>query len=129
MPKGSASRAEALINKVNKELAPLNLPDFSTVTTRGKSMIAALDTSVVMLRRGIRSLQGKENSQQLRAKRARMQDIMQEAKDLREMTFNLGKLSPEELKNVDEFSVMTGQSKAEYLKEKAKERMRKYGKK
>ena len=129
MPKGSASRAEALINKVNKELAPLNLPDFSTVTTRGKSMMAALDTSVVMLRRGIRSLQGKENSQQLRAKRARMQDIMQEAKDLREMTFNLGKLSPKELENVDEFSVMTGQSKAEYLKEKAKERMRKYGRK
>ena len=129
MPKGSASRAEALIKKINKELSPLQGPDLNLVTTRGKSMGATLDLAVVTLRRGIRALQGKENSQQLRAKRARMQDIMQEAKDLREMTFNMGKLSPKELKEVDEFSVMTGQSKAEYLKEKAKERMRKYGKK
>ena len=110
MPKGSASRAEALIKKINKELSPLQGPDLSLVTTRGKSMGATLDLAVVTLRRGIRALQGKENSQQLRAKRARMQDIMQEAKDLREMTFNLGKLSPKELKEVDEFSVMTGQS-------------------
>ena len=129
MPKGSASRAEALIKKINKELAPLQGPDLSLVDTRGKSMFAALDLGMLALRSGMRALQGKENSQQLRSKRARMQDIMQEAKDLREMTFNMGKLSPKELEKVDEFSVMTGQSKAEYLKEKAKERMRKYGRK
>jgi len=127
MPKGSASRAEALINKINKELK--GIPDYKFGRPDGAPLVDPILDAITAARRGIRMLQGKDTTSELRRKRSELQDLVQEAKDLREMTFNLGKLSPEELKNVDEFSVMTGQSKAEYLKEKAKERMRKYGRK
>ena len=127
MPKGSASRAEALINKINKELK--GIPDYKFGRPDGAPLVDPILEAITAARRGIRMLQGKDTTSELRRKRSELQDLVQEAKDLREMTFNLGKLSPEELKNVDEFSVMTGQSKAEYLKEKAKERMRKYGRK
>jgi hypothetical protein len=83
MPKGSNSRAMALLKKVDKELQSIPKytgEKFSSLDTRkAYNFMEATSNAITGLRRGIRLIGGAESKPSLLAKRERLQSLIQEA--------------------------------------------------
>ena len=77
MPKGSASRAKSLLKKVEKELS--TIPNYKSSKDGVRGGTASVSNLITAMRRGVRSLQGKESKPSLVAKKKRLQSLIKEA--------------------------------------------------
>ena len=116
--------AKRQLSKLNKELK--SIPNYNyTAKSHPEALIEGLSNIVAAGKRGLRVLQGKPKVSQLQAKKKRLQLLLKEMEELKNMAFYVnGKYVDyrgKEIKNLQS-KTLTTKSPTEYKKDNRKKR-------